>query len=158
MKKTVFSIWVVLLAVLFSTSAFCRPPSRWSDPSSSPPKAAQAAEEEAGPALEPVETPGGTVLAPPSSRAGAGSSSHGATTPSPRSQKPSDLPPGWESPAQVPPGAITLEELGGRPVAPPGGFPPAPEAAPAAAPSDADEIVEEGWQEAPKRPPSRWGQ
>ena len=156
MKKTIFSIWVFLFAVLFSTSAFCRPHSRWSDPSSSPSGAAQAVEEEAGPELAPVETPGGTVLAPPASKGSSGSSSYGATTPAPRGQKQSDLPPGWESPTQVPPGAITLEELGGRPLAPAPGAVPA-EVLPAPA-EPSGEIVEEGWQEAPKRPPSRWGQ
>ena len=156
MKKTVFSICIILLVVLLSTSAFCRPPSRWSDPSSSPSGAAQAAEEEAGPELAPVETPGGMVLAPPATKGASGSSPHGVTPPPPRSQKVSDLPPGWESPAQVPPGAITLEELGGRPIAPAPGAAPA-ETLPAPA-EPSGEIVEEGWQEAPKKPPSRWGQ
>jgi len=103
----------------------------------------------------PVETPGGTVLAPPPVSAGQryaepryAEPQRGDSIGSPRIK--SDLPEGWEEPVRVPEGAIPLERVGGRPVAPV-----QPEAV---TPAPPEEFVTEGWEEAPKRPPSRWSE
>ena len=148
MKKISLILFVSAAAFLFSSLAQSGPPSRWGGDVESSPR--QKATEEVSPELTPVETPGGTVLSPR------------PTAPAPQYAEPeryegvgsprikSDLPAGWEEPVRVPAGAIPLERVGGRPMA--------PKETQVVTPAPPEEFVTEGWQEPPKRPPSRWGQ
>ena len=160
---------LVVALLVASSAAFAGPPSRWGESSGTKPSATTKAED-AGTALVPVQTPAGTVLAPAPAHAApraiepglrpAAPPSLSVPPPPPPSRAPtsgtSDLPSGWEPPPQLPPGAVRLEEVEGRSIAP--AAPAAPAAPVAPSPITESDVSGEGWiQETPKKPPSRWG-